>query len=339
MIITLKDDMKPEQYTSLLERIKSKGFEANFDRGKEATVIGVRGDTRKIEENYFMVDGVKSVKRVSKRWKEVSREFKNADTIVDVSGVKLGNGYFNVIAGPCSVESEEQIMDVAEKVKKAGATLLRGGAFKPRSSPYDFQGLGEPALEILAKARDKFNLPIVTEIMEAEHLELFSTYDIDMYQVGARNMQNFNLLKKLGSINKPVLLKRGLSGTIDEWLSCAEYIVANGNPNVVLCERGIRTFETAYRNVLDLNAVAYVKEVSHLPIIVDPSHATGKLSLVPDMSKAAVAAGAHGLLLEVHPDPKNALSDANQQLTPEQFSKLMKDITLLSGILYLQSFD
>ena len=216
----------------------------------------------------------------------------------------------------CSVESEELLFAAAKTVKDSGALLLRGGAFKPRTSPYDFQGLGEKGLELLVNAREKFGLPIVTEIMGIEQIELFKKYNVDMYQVGARNMQNFNLLKELGSIGKPVLLKRGLSGTIDEWLSCAEYIVANGNPDVVLCERGIRTFETAYRNVLDLNAVAFVKGVSHLPIIVDPSHGTGVLSLIEPMSLASVAAGADVLTIEVHPDRKKALSDANQQLSP-----------------------
>lgn len=326
MIITLKDDITAEQYGGIVSRIKSRGLEPHHDEGSMMTILGVRGDTREIEEGYFMVEGVKSVKRVSKRWKEVSREFKQTDTIVDISGVKIGNGYFNIIAGPCSVESKEQLFCAAEKVKESGAKLLRGGAFKPRSSPYEFQGLGEEGLEMLVKAREKFGLPIVTEIMEVEHLHLFEKYDIDMYQVGARNMQNFNLLKKLGSIGKPILLKRGLSGTIDEWLLSAEYIVKNGNPNVVLCERGIRTFEQSYRNVLDLNAVPYVKEVSHLPIIVDPSHATGKLSLIPSATLAAVASGANGLLLEVHPNRKEALSDANQQLSPEEFEDLMNKI-------------
>ena len=326
MIITIKEGITTTQYESLLDRIKDKGLEPNIDKGAIKTVIGLRGDTKGIETGYFIVDGVETVTRVSKRYKLVSREFHPSDSVVDVSGVKIGNGYFAVTAGPCSVESEEQLFSAAEGVKKAGALLLRGGAFKPRTSPYDFQGLGEKGLELLVKAREKFGLPIVTEIMSEKQIGLFANYDIDMYQVGARNMQNFDLLKELGSIGKPVLLKRGLSGTIDEWLSCAEYIVANGNPDVVLCERGIRTFETAYRNVLDLNAVAFVKGVSHLPIIVDPSHGTGILSLIGSMSLASVAAGADGLMIEVHPDRKKALSDANQQLSPEEFSALMAKI-------------
>ncbi|MFH1064910.1 MAG: 3-deoxy-7-phosphoheptulonate synthase [Nanoarchaeota archaeon] len=329
MIITLKHTITPEQYNALLERIKNKGLEPNIDKGVTKTVIGLRGDTKDIETGYFMVEGVESVTRVSKRYKLVSREFHPSSSVIDISGVKIGGDYFAVIAGPCSVESEEQLFAAAEAVKKPGALLLRGGAFKPRTSPYDFQGLGEKGLQILVKAREKFGLPIVTEIMGIEQIELFKKYNVDMYQVGARNMQNFNLLKELGSIGKPVLLKRGLSGTIDEWLSCAEYIVANGNPDVVLCERGIRTFETAYRNVLDLNAVAFVKGVSHLPIIVDPSHGTGVLSLIEPMSLASVAAGADGLTIEVHPDRKKALSDANQQLSPEEFSALMLKIEKL----------
>lgn len=333
MIISLKEGITPEQYNSVLDRIKSKGLEPHIDEGSYMTIIGIRGDTRKIEDNYFMIEGVKSVKRVSKRYKEVSREFKSTDTIVDIGGVRLGNGYFNVIAGPCSVESREQLFESAEKVKISGATLLRGGAFKPRSSPYEFQGLEEKGLELLVEAREKFGLPIVTEIMDIRDLELFKNYDIDMYQVGARNMQNFNLLKELGHINKPVLLKRGLSGLIEEWLLSAEYILANGNSNVVLCERGIRTFETAYRNVLDLNCVPYLKQITHLPIIVDPSHATGNIDLIPSMSLAAVAAGSHGLILEVHPNRKQALSDSNQQLSPEEFYSLMKKINSIRSII------
>lgn len=329
MFITLKKDFTDEQYESLIKRIQGSGLEPWPDKGASRVVIGLRGDTSKIETGYFFVDGVERVDRVSKRYKLVSREFHPSDSVVDVSGVKIGNGYFAVIAGPCSVESEEQLFLSANAVKKAGASLLRGGAFKPRTSPYDFQGLGEKGLEILVNARETFGLPVVTEIMGIEQLELFAKYDVDMYQVGARNMQNFNLLKELGKLNKPVLLKRGLSGTIDEWLSCAEYIVDNGNHNVVLCERGIRTFETAYRNVLDLNAVAYVKTVSHLPVIVDPSHGTGVLDLIGPMSLASVAAGANGLTIEVHPDRKKALSDANQQLSPEEFLSLMLKIEKL----------
>ena len=332
MIITIKEGITSMQYDSLLERIKDKGLEPNIDKGAIKTVIGLRGETKGIETAYFQVEGVETVTRVSKRYKLVSREFHPSSSVIDISGVKIGGDYFAVTAGPCSVESEELLFAAAKTVKDSGALLLRGGAFKPRTSPYDFQGLGEKGLELLVNAREKFGLPIVTEIMGIEQIELFKKYNVDMYQVGARNMQNFNLLKELGSIGKPVLLKRGLSGTIDEWLSCAEYIVANGNPDVVLCERGIRTFETAYRNVLDLNAVAFVKGVSHLPIIVDPSHGTGVLSLIEPMSLASVAAGADGLTIEVHPDRKKALSDANQQLSPEEFDRLMRRILKLRDI-------
>lgn len=335
MIIILKNGVTNEQYETILGRIQDKGLEYHADTGSSITIIGVKGDTREIPESYFSgLDGVKDVKRVSRKYKQVSREFKNSDSIIDVSGNKIGNGYFNVIAGPCAVESKEQLFEAAESVKSSGATLLRGGAFKPRTSPYDFQGLGEYGLELLVEAREKFQLPFVTEIMSEYQIELFQKYNVDMYQVGARNMQNSNLLKELGKVSKPVLLKRGMSAKIEEWLLSAEYIVASGNSNVVLCERGIRSFdETPYRNVLDLNAVPYVKEVSHLPIIVDPSHATGKLSLIPSMCLAAAASGAHGLIIEVHPDRKNALSDANQQLSPNEFSELMNKLLKLQSIL------
>ncbi|MDI6737053.1 MAG: 3-deoxy-7-phosphoheptulonate synthase [Nanoarchaeota archaeon] len=329
MIVTLKGDITQEQYTSLIDRIKGKGLEPNIDKGTSKTVIGLRGDTKGIETGYFMVDGVESVTRVSKRYKLVSRDFHPSDSAIDVSGVKIGSGYFAVIAGPCAVESEEQLFAAAEAVKKAGASLLRGGAFKPRTCTYDFQGLGEEGLELLARARDMFHLPIVTEILDTRDLELFEKYNIDMYQVGARNMGNTALLKELGTVKKPVLLKRGMSATIEELLSSAEYIVSNGNPNVVLCERGIRTFETSCRNTLDLTAVRIVKRESHLPIIVDPSHATGVLDLVGPMSLASVAAGTDGLLIEVHPDRRKALSDAHQQLPPEEFSALMVKIEKL----------
>jgi len=326
MIITLKGNITGEQYISLIGRIKDRGLEPHIDKGSSKIVIGLRGDTSGIETGYFMVDGVENVTSVSKKYRLVSRGSHPPDSVIDVSGVKIGGGYFAVIAGPCSVESEEQLFAAAKAVKDSGALLLRGGAFKPRTSPYDFQGLGEKGLELLVKMRDKFGLPVVTEIMGIEQIELFRKYGIDMYQVGARSMQNFDLLKALGGIGKPVLLKRGLSGTIEELLSCAEYIVANGNPNVVLCERGIRTFETSYRNTLDLNAVCIVKRDSHLPIIVDPSHRTGVLEIIPPMSCASVAAGADGLMIEVHPDRSKALSDPNQQLSPEEFCRLMKEI-------------
>ncbi|MBU2637900.1 MAG: 3-deoxy-7-phosphoheptulonate synthase [Nanoarchaeota archaeon] len=328
MIVTLKGDITSEQYQSLIERIEDKGLVPWPDKGTSKTVVGIRGDTTKIEPDYFMADGVESVTRISTPYKLVSREFHPSDYVIDVSGVKIGNGYFAVIAGPCSVESEEQLFAAAKAVKEAGAQLFRGGAFKPRTSPYAFQGLGEEGLGLLVKARDRFGLPVVTEIMSEKQIGLFARYDIDMYQVGARNMQNFDLLKELGRVGKPVLLKRGgLEGTIENWLSAAEYIVSEGNPNVVLCERGVKGIETkAYRNTLDLNAVAAVKRLSYLPVIADPSHGTGNLSLIPDISLSSIAAGANGLLIEVHPDRRKALSDAHQQLSPEEFGRLMKEI-------------
>ncbi len=331
MIITLKGEITAEQYNSLLDRIKDRGLEPKIDTGTSKTVIGLRGDTTGIETGYFMVDGVENVSRVSKPYKLVSREFLHPDdSIIDVSGVKIGGGHFAVIAGPCSVESEEQLFAAAKAVKESGAQLLRGGAYKPRSSPYTFQGLGEKGLEILARARDKFHLPIVTEILDTRDIELFEKYDIDMYQVGARNMGNTALLKALGTVKKPVLFKRGPSATIEEWLTSAEYLPVYGNPNIVFCERGVNGPERdAFRNTLDLNAVEGVHEASHLPIIVDPSHGTGRLSMVEPMGCAAVLAGADGLMIEVHPDRNKALSDANQQLSPEEFSALMAKIEKL----------
>lgn len=326
MIIALKDNITQEQYESLLDRIKAAGLVPNIDKGQSKIIVGLKGDTSSFETDYFMMKGIERVARVSKRYKLASREFHPSDSIINVSGVRIGNGYFTVIAGPCSVETEEQLFRAAEAVKESGATLLRGGAFKPRTSPYDFQGLKEKGLEILVKAREKFGLPIVTEIISEKYLDLFAAYDIDMYQVGARNMQNYDLLTELGKINRPVLLKRGLAAKTENWLLSAEYIIANGNPNVVLCERGIETFENAYRNVTDLNVVPYIHEVSHLPIIVDPSHATGHLSLIPSISLASVAAGANGLIIEVHPDRTNAWSDANQQLSLQEFNGLMKKL-------------
>lgn len=326
MIITLKNNITQEHYQSLLDRIKAAGLAPDIRDGESKTIVGLKGDTSSFETSYFMVEGVEGVARVSKRYKLASREFHPSDTIVDVSGVKVGNGYFTVIAGPCSVETKEQLFRAAEAVKKSGANLLRGGAFKPRTSPYDFQGLGEKGLELLVKAREEFELPIVTEIISGKHIKLFAAYDIDMYQVGARNMQNYALLTELGKVNKPVLLKRGPAAQTEKWLLSAEYIIVNGNPNVVFCERGIETFENAYRNVTDLNVVPYIHEVSHLPVIVDPSHAAGHLSLIPSISLASVAAGANGLILEVHPDRKKALSDANQQLSLQEFDSLMKKV-------------
>jgi len=326
MIILMKKNASDVQIQAVLDKIKESGLEPHVDKGI-STIIGVRGDTAHLEENQFLLDGVDQVKRVSKKYKEVSREFRQQPSVIEVGGVRLGNGQPPVImAGPCAVESEEQLRETAQAVKSAGAKILRGGAFKPRTSPYAFQGLGEAGLKLLVSVRKEIGIPIITEIMNITHFELFERYDIDLYQVGARNMQNFDLLKELGKVKKPVLLKRGPSSTVEEFLLSAEYILTNGNPNVVLCERGIRTFETAYRNVLDLSAVAMIKGLSHLPIVVDPSHATGIKKLIVPMSRAALACGSDGLLVEVHYNPSTALCDANQQLTIPEFQDFMERI-------------
>ena len=271
------------------------------------------------------LDGVEKTVRITEKYKLVSREFKPEDTVIDIGGVKIGAGHLTVMAGPCAVESMEQLMEAAECVKKYGAKFLRGGAFKPRTSPYDFQGLAEEGLKMLREAADKTGLKVVTEIVNINDVELITKY-ADMIQIGARNMQNFQLLKEVGKVHTPVLLKRGLSATISEWLNAAEYVMAGGNDNVVFCERGIRTYETYTRNTLDLSAVAAIKEISHLPIIVDPSHGTGRWQMVPAMARAAIAAGADGLIIEVHPHPEVALSDGDQSLTPENFQKTMEEV-------------
>ena len=292
-------------------------------------IIGVIGDKKKIANlEMNMMDGVEKTVRITEKYKLVSRDFEPNDTIIDVDGVKIGGGNFAVMAGPCAVESMEQLTEAAECVKAGGANFLRGGAFKPRTSPYDFQGLAVDGLKMLKEAGEKAGLKVVTEIVDQNDLDVVAEY-ADVLQVGARNMQNFQLLKKLGTIDKPVLLKRGLSATISEWLNAAEYILAGGNNKVILCERGIRTYETFTRNTLDLSAVAAVKELSHLPIIVDPSHGTGRWQMVRPMARAAVAAGADGLIIEVHPHPEKALSDGDQSLTPKNFNKLMGEVNEL----------
>ena len=277
------------------------------------------------------LDIIETVTRVSEPFKKANRKFHPEDTVVDCGGVLIGGGHFAVMAGPCSVESREQIIETAKRVQDAGATLLRGGAFKPRTSPYDFQGLKDKGIELLLEAKAATGLPIVTEIMNPDHLPLFK--DVDVIQVGARNMQNFELLKELGKTDKPILLKRGLSATLKELLMSAEYIMSEGNPNVILCERGIRTYETYTRNTFDLSAVPILHELSHLPVVADPSHATGKRSLIKPMAMAATAAGADGLEIEVHPDPSKALSDGAQSLTPEMFTDVMSQVTKVRGIL------
>ena len=325
MITVLKPGTTDEQMNHLIHWLNEQHVDVHVSRGKEYTILGLIGDTSQLDMDMIgSLDMVESVKRVSEPFKQVNRKFHPDDTVVDVNGVKIGGGNFAMIAGPCSVESHDQIIAVAQAVKASGATLLRGGAFKPRTSPYDFQGLKADGIELLLEAKAATGMPIVTEIMDAAYLPLFE--QVDVIQVGARNMQNFALLKALGKTNKPILLKRGLANTIKELLMSAEYIMAGGNQNVILCERGIRTFETYTRNTLDLSAVPVLHELSHLPVIVDPSHATGAAKLVKPMAMAAAACGADGLMIEVHNDPIHALCDGAQSLTPEQFDDVAKRV-------------
>ena len=319
MIAVLKTGTTDKQIDSLSLWLKAQGLDVHVSKGNEHTVIGLIGDTSKIDpellESLEMVD---NVKRISEPFKSANRKFHPDDSVINVGNTSVGGNIFAIMAGPCSVESEEQVMQIAKSVKAAGATMLRGGAFKPRTSPYDFQGLKADGIEFLLKAKKETGLPIVTEIMNANHLSLFE--DVDVIQVGARNMQNFELLKELGRTKKPILLKRGLANTLKEFLMSAEYIMAGGNENIILCERGIRTFETYTRNTLDLSAVPMLKELTHLPIIIDPSHATGIARLVKPMALAAAACGADGLMIEVHNDPAHALCDGAQSLTPDAFA-------------------
>ena len=323
MIIVMKPGSTKKQIDHIVEKIKEYKLTPHISKGKETTIIGIIGDER-ILQNVPLesLPGVEKVMQILKPYKLASREFKKTDSIIDVSGILVGGKKVVLIAGPCSVESEKQLFATAKAVKDAGADMLRGGAFKPRTSPYAFQGLGEDGLKILAAAREKFGLPIVTEVLDTRHVELVNKY-ADCFQIGARNMQNFELLKEVGKTNKPVLLKRGLMSTINEWLMSAEYILSNDNMNVILCERGIRTFETATRNTLDISAVPLVKTLTHLPVVVDPSHGTGKKNIIAPMSKAAVAAGADGILIEVHPKPEEALSDGDQSLLPFEYQNLV----------------
>jgi 3-deoxy-7-phosphoheptulonate synthase len=321
MIAVLKPHAPQAQIDSLIAWFKDQGLNVHVSVGEYQTILGLIGDTSKIDmELLEVLDIVESVKRISEPFKNANRKFHPEDKIIEVGNVKIGGGNFVMIAGPCSVESESQILEVAQKVKDAGAQMLRGGAFKPRTSPYDFQGMRAEGLELLFEAKKKTGMPIVSEIMDINHLPLFE--NVDVIQVGARNMQNFELLKELGMISKPILIKRGMANTLKELLMSAEYIMAGGNENVILCERGIRTFETYTRNTLDLSAVPMLKELSHLPVIVDPSHATGLSRLVKPMALAATAAGADGLMIEVHNDPMHALCDGIQSLTPDQFTEV-----------------
>jgi 3-deoxy-7-phosphoheptulonate synthase len=326
MIIVMSSNATEEQVKAVETRIEEFGFKSRPSLGEDRFVVSVLGSPvpDALEEALQHLGGVQEVVRISKKYKRASREFQPEKSVVDVSGVKFGGDAVPVIAGPCSVESEEQMLQVAHAAKASGAAMLRGGAFKPRTSPYDFRGLGEEGLKILAKAREQTGLPFVTEVMTNSDLDLVCEYS-DMLQIGARNMQNYLLLEAVGKTGKPVLLKRGMSSEIEEWLLAAEYIMAQDNENVVLCERGIRTFEKVTRNTLDLSAVPVIQKLSHLPIVVDPSHGTGKWYLVPSMMKAAVAAGADGLIVEIHPNPDHALSDGGQSLTFENFDAAMKE--------------
>ncbi len=332
MIAVLKNTATKEQVKNLVQWFEGKGLKVNESQGDYCTVLGLIGDTTQLDiEMLKGLDIIESVTRVSEPFKKANRKFHPEDTVVDVGGVKIGGGNFAVIAGPCSVESEEQILECARAVKSAGATILRGGAFKPRTSPYDFQGLHEEGIRLLLEAKKETGLPICSEIMSPEQLPVFE--DVDFLQVGARNMQNFDLLKAIGKTGKPVLLKRGLSATIKELLMSAEYIMSEGNPNVVLCERGIRTYETYTRNTFDVSAISVLKQITHLPVVGDPSHATGKSNLIRPMSMAAVVSGADALEIEVHTCPEKALSDAAQQLTPAQFTEVMDAIGKARSIL------
>lgn len=332
MIIILKKNAEAESVRRLEEILKSKGISTNHIQGENQNIIGLVGDTSIIDmDNLYAQDCVEDIRRVQEPYKKANRKFHPDDTVIPVRNTIIGNGSLQIIAGPCSVESEEQIITTAIACKNAGATMLRGGAFKPRTSPYSFQGLGAEGIKLLIKAREETGLPIVTEIMNSADLDLFA--DVDVIQVGARNMQNFELLKALGKCSKPILLKRGLSSTLEELLMSAEYIMAEGNMNVILCERGIRTFETMTRNTFDLSMIPLMKEKSHLPICADPSHATGIYSLIEPMSLAAVISGADALEVEVHNDPKSALSDGGQQLTPQRFADMMVKVKDLARYL------
>lgn len=329
MVVILKQGTSKDEIVKITKNIEKRGLKVSTVVGEELIVLGLIGDTSKVDSTSLEAnDCVERVLHVQEPFKRANRMFKPEDTIVDVNGVKIGGGHFGIIAGPCSVESEEQIIEIAESVKKSGATMLRGGAFKPRTSPYSFQGLKDEGLDLLLKAKKATGLPIVTEIMSTDYLDRFVN-DVDLIQVGARNMQNFELLKELGKTKKPILLKRGLSATYEELLMSAEYIMAGGNDNVILCERGIRTFETYTRNTLDVAAIPVIKRLSHLPITIDPSHSAGKWWLVEPLAKAAVAAGADGLIIEVHNDPANALCDGQQSIKPDKFDSLVQELKMI----------
>jgi 3-deoxy-7-phosphoheptulonate synthase len=328
-IIVLKPTATEEDIRRIVKKLESRGLGVNISKGTERTVIGVIGDTSKIgedeEDAIRVMPGIEDVMRILKPYKLASRDFRSEDTTIDIKGNIIGGKKIQVMAGPCAVENKTMIISIAEKVREAGASFLRGGAFKPRTSPYSFQGLGEEGLRYLAEARKKTGLPVVTELMDPRDIEVILKYT-DIVQIGARNMQNFRLLLEVGTCDKPILLKRGFSATIKEWLMSAEYIMSRGNQKIILCERGVRTFETATRNTLDISAIPVLKQLTHLPVVVDPSHGVGKWELVAPMSKAAIAAGADGLLIEVHINPEEALSDGEQSLKPDYFKKLMNEL-------------
>ncbi len=328
MIIVVKNDPDKKQMDNLVRWIKGLGLDIHMSRGADTTIMGLIGDTSVVDVDLLRsLDIVESVRRIQEPFKNANRKFHPEDTIVDIGGHKFGGGHFQLIAGPCAVESADQLITVAKAVKAAGATVLRGGAFKPRTSPYAFQGLREEGLRLLSEAKRETGMPVCTEIVDAKYLPLYE--DVDLIQVGARNMQNFELLKELGKSGKPILLKRGLAATVEEWLMSAEYIMSEGNNDIILCERGIRTFEPYTRNTLDLSAIPVLKELTHLPVLVDPSHASGHARLVLPLSLAAVGAGAQGLEIEVHNDPPHALSDGAQSLRPEQFEDLVRRVDVM----------
>ncbi|MBW7885408.1 MAG: 3-deoxy-7-phosphoheptulonate synthase [Caldilineaceae bacterium] len=331
MIIVMKAHAEPQEIEAVVQRVEEMGYKVHLSRGEARTIVGVIGADEHLIQNgtFEVMEGVERTLRVMQPYKLASRDFSEVDTVINVNGVPIGSTKIAVMAGPCSVESREMIIETARIVKEAGATVLRGGAFKPRTSPYSFQGLGEQGLQFLAEARELTGLPVITEVMSAEDVPLVGEYT-DIFQVGARNTQNYSLLKALGKQNKPVFLKRGISGTIQELLMSAEYILSGGNMNVMVCERGIRTYETATRNTFDINAVPLLKELTHLPVVADPAHGTGMWQLVAPIAKAAVAAGADAIMVEVHPDPSHAWSDGAQSLTPERFKRLMGDLRLVA---------
>ena len=336
MIIVLKPLSPKEDIERVENMVKARGLDTHVIEGAEMTIIGCIGDTSRIDAKLFEVNPyVDKVIHVQEPYKLANRAFHPEDTVVDVSGVKVGSGNMAYIAGPCSVETYEQVLSIAKDIKAAGANMLRGGAFKPRTSPYSFQGLGPEGLDILCAVKEEVGLPIVTELMSPEYLDVFNE-KVDLIQIGARNMQNFDLLKQLGQVDRPILLKRGLNATYEEWIMSAEYIMASGNENVILCERGIRTFETYTRNTLDLQSVPVLRKLTHLPVIIDPSHAGGKWWLVDSMAKASVAAGADGLIIEVHNNPEAALCDGAQSLKPEKYSELLKDVKQIADIIHRQ---